>query len=388
MSPPVVSFVGLSDAGKTTFLEKLVREFGRRGYRVAVAKHTHHAGFQLDRPGKDSWRFSQAGACAVLLSADNRIALLEETDQAWQLQRLASLLGDRADLVLAEGFKGAKALKVEVRRSGVSDGLITPVEWLLAVVTDVPLATGVPQFGHDQVGALADYLAARLPLSPARQADIVQPSGAMGRSEGLRERPGPSIVRLEMFLREASAYHGHLCPGQVLGVRMALRGCEELGIALPDEEKRLLAFVEIDRCGSDAVYTVTGCRLGTRSLKYLDYGKLAASFLDMRTGRAVRIAAREDSRERARLYAPHETDRHLQQIQAYQAMPDDELFTVQQVRIQLPEEDLPGAPRRRVACEACAEGISDGREVRRDGRILCRPCASGTPYYTPVHLAF
>ncbi|OGO51954.1 MAG: formylmethanofuran dehydrogenase [Chloroflexi bacterium RBG_16_68_14] len=185
------------------------------------------------------------------------------------------------------------------------------------------------------------------------------------------------------LLAEAGRQHGHLCPGQVLGVRMAILGCERLGIPDPKSSKRVVVFVETDRCGADAVQTVTGCTLGKRTLKFMDYGKLAATFLDTKTGRAVRICARESAREAAQRFAPEEPDPHRAQLRAYKALPDDELFTVQEVRVELSETDLPGRPRRRVTCERCGEAVSDAREVSAGGRTLCRACAGGS-YYAPI----
>jgi formylmethanofuran dehydrogenase subunit E len=161
---------------------------------------------------------------------------------------------------------------------------------------------------------------------------------------------------------------------------MTILGCERLGIFDPKSSKRLIAFVETDRCGADAIQTVTGCTLGKRTLKFADYGKLAATFLDTETGRAVRVCARESAREAARHFAPEESDRHRAQLRAYKALPDDELFTVQEVQVALSEMDRPGRPRRRVTCERCGEGVNDGREVSTHGRTLCRPCAGGAYY--------
>jgi formylmethanofuran dehydrogenase subunit E len=186
---------------------------------------------------------------------------------------------------------------------------------------------------------------------------------------------------LEEYLSLAARDHGHMCPGQVLGVRMAMLGLEKLGIDDPVKfRKRLLTFVEIDRCATDAVSLVTGCRLGKRSLKYLDYGKVAATFVDLETERAVRIVAREDAREKAKIFGGNSGDPHIQQLEAYKVMDESELFTIQQVRVKLRSEDLPGRPRRRVKCDRCGEGINDGRECRVDERVLCRNCA-GESYY-------
>ncbi len=183
------------------------------------------------------------------------------------------------------------------------------------------------------------------------------------------------------YLELAAQSHGHMCPGQVLGVRMAMLGLRELGIDDPVfHRRRLLTFVEIDRCATDAVSLVTGCRLGRRSLKYFDFGKVAATFVDLETQRAVRVAARDDSRLKAKAMFPELADASKQQLEAYKVMDDAELFAVSAVRVELKAEDLPGRPRSRVACEQCGEGVNDGRERLVDGRTLCRSCA-GEGYY-------
>ena len=186
---------------------------------------------------------------------------------------------------------------------------------------------------------------------------------------------------LEEYVVLAGQSHGHMCPGQILGIRMAMLGLRSIGIDDPvKDRKRLLTFVEIDRCATDAVSLVTGCRLGKRSLKFLDYGKVAATFLDLETGRAVRVAAREDSRARARAMFPAITDSAQAQLEAYKVMENDELFNLEAVRVKLKPQDLPGRPRSRVTCEQCGEGVNDGRERRRGDRVLCRSCA-GESYY-------
>lgn len=183
------------------------------------------------------------------------------------------------------------------------------------------------------------------------------------------------------YLEMATTMHrGCACPGQVLGTRMAMLGCGLLGITPPDQEKRLFAFVEIDRCLADAVAAVSGCRLGKRTLKYVDYGKAAATFYDQHTGRAVRIVARDDSRDRVALYAEPEMDKYEAQVHAYRVMPTEDLFTVQEVCIEIAPEDRPGRPMSRVSCGRCGEGISDRREVYVDGQPLCRACAHGAYY--------
>jgi len=149
---------------------------------------------------------------------------------------------------------------------------------------------------------------------------------------------------MEVLLEESVAAHGHLCPGQVLGVRMAMLGCREVGIDEPAASRDLLAYVEIDRCAADAIQSDTGCKLGKRTLKYYDYGKVAGTFVNTRTGKAFRVVATEDSRAAARQYAPTGLDKKAAQLSAYKVMPDDVLFDTMAVRVDVPAADLPGHP--------------------------------------------
>ena len=192
---------------------------------------------------------------------------------------------------------------------------------------------------------------------------------------------------LDEYLRDAEQAHGHLCAGQVLGVRLAMLGLAKLGIEDPrankEDRKRLVTFVEIDRCATDAVAVVTGCRLGKRALKFRDWGKVAATFVDVASGKAIRIAAKESSKALARQLHPEIADKNQQQMLAYREITDDDLFTVQWVRVDLPPEDFPGYKGERVVCEACGEGINFRREIRSEAKILCRACA-GESYYEPI----
>ncbi len=185
---------------------------------------------------------------------------------------------------------------------------------------------------------------------------------------------------IDEYLIEAERNHGHMCPGQILGVRMAMAGCARIGIEDPKSSRRLIVFVEIDRCAADAINTVTGCRLGKRTLKFRDYGKLAATFCDTDSHRAVRVVAVETSRDIATSRYSHLSTRKEQQMAAYRELPDDELFRFQEVVVDLTDSDLPGHPLKRVVCEHCAEGINDNREIIDDGHFLCRSCA-GAGYY-------
>jgi formylmethanofuran dehydrogenase subunit E len=190
---------------------------------------------------------------------------------------------------------------------------------------------------------------------------------------------------LDEYLREAEQAHGHLCAGQVLGVRLAMLGLAKLGIedARGKDRKRLVTFVEIDRCATDAVGVVTGCRLGKRALKFRDWGKVAATFVDVSTGKAIRIAAKESSKALARQMHPEISDKNQQQMLAYREISDDDLFTSQWVKVELPPEEFPGYKGDRVVCEACGEGINFRREVRTGEKVLCRACA-GESYYQPI----
>ena len=192
-----------------------------------------------------------------------------------------------------------------------------------------------------------------------------------------------TMETLEELLERAEQAHGHMCAGQVLGVRMAMIGCRDIGIDDPRgaDRKSLIAFVEIDRCAADAIHTVTGCRLGKRTLKYHDYGKLAATFLNTKTGQAVRVVALDSSREAADLAFPQVEDKYKRQLRAYKLLPESDLFKIEPVRVTVPTQDQPGRPVSRVLCEACDEGINDHREIIREGRTLCRACA-GESYYT------
>lgn len=188
---------------------------------------------------------------------------------------------------------------------------------------------------------------------------------------------------LEEYLELAATTHGHLCAGQVLGVRLAMLGLRELGIDDPiAERKRLITYVEIDRCITDAVALVANCRLGKRALKFLDWGKVAATFVDLKTGRAVRITAKESSKQRAQQMYP-ELGKEAGQQKAYRTLPDDELFERQGVRVDVRPEDLPGFKGPRATCAECGEGINFGREVKSGERTLCRGCA-GHRYYEPL----
>jgi len=201
----------------------------------------------------------------------------------------------------------------------------------------------------------------------------------------------------DALLREAEVAHGHLCAGQILGVRLAMLGCERLGIDDPKgaDRKRLVTFIEIDRCATDAIAVVTGCRLGKRAIKFRDWGKMAATFVDLTAPlphegdtpvyKAVRIAALETSRQRARDLYPHIENKNQQQMLAYRELPNADLFSEEWVAVPIHPREMPGYKSARITCAQCGEGINYDREVRGDEKVLCEACASPeTRYYRPL----
>jgi len=190
---------------------------------------------------------------------------------------------------------------------------------------------------------------------------------------------------LDEYIVLAEQAHGHMCAGQILGLRMAMYGMKLLGIEDPmgRDRKRLVTFIEIDRCATDAIPVVTGCRLGKRALKFRDFGKVAATFCDLKAERAVRVVALETSKRRAAELYPEIAEKNQQQMRAYRELPDQELFASQWVTVNLGPEEFPGYKGGRQVCAECGEGINFKREVVREGRVLCKACA-GERYYTPV----
>jgi formylmethanofuran dehydrogenase subunit E len=202
---------------------------------------------------------------------------------------------------------------------------------------------------------------------------------------------GKLVRSFEELLASSAAAHGHLCPGQVVGVRMSLLGCRLIGLDDPsrrDQIKKLIVYVEMDRCTADAVAHVTGVKLGRRSLKFLDYGIMAATFVNLETDKAYRVLSTEEARHLAPLYAPGVAGKSRQQLEAYKRMPDSVLFQVQQVQVKISEFSLPGPTRSKVSCSRCGQVVRDHREVVVDGAPLCRPCAHGAYYANAREIAW
>mgnify|MGYP001626359800 FL=1 len=195
----------------------------------------------------------------------------------------------------------------------------------------------------------------------------------------------PFELSLDELLELCKERHGHLCAGQVIGARLSLLGLELIGIKDPygEDRKKFLVYVEIDRCATDAIQTVTGVSLGKRTMKFTDYGIMAATFLNLETQKAFRILAKEEAKERAKSYYPQIENPALRELLAYKIMPLEELFEIEEVKVKLKEVDLPGKPREKVICERCGVVVRDGRHLVINGQKLCKICA-GFSYFERI----
>lgn len=175
----------------------------------------------------------------------------------------------------------------------------------------------------------------------------------------------------EMLLAEAGKFHGDICAGIRIGTRMAMAGLQGIGITDPKggDRKKLMVFVEIDRCATDAIMALTGCRPGKRTMKVLDYGKMAATFINLESGKSVRLATRINRKE----FGDNPPD--------FATSSAEDLFSISNVEVSLRPEDMPGKPLRRVICARCGDTVMDGREVAIGGGTLCKPCATQESYY-------
>jgi formylmethanofuran dehydrogenase subunit E len=185
---------------------------------------------------------------------------------------------------------------------------------------------------------------------------------------------------LAELLEEAAALHRHLCPRQVLGVRMGMWAGELLGLELPQSNKRLLTIVETDGCFADGVAVATNCWVGRRTMRVEDYGKVAATFVDTSSGQAIRMAPHAESRRRAHAYAAEARNRWQVMLYGYQRMPVNELLVAQPVQLVKTVAEIISHAGRRVLCARCGEEIVNEREIIQDGVTLCRACA-GDSYY-------
>lgn len=196
------------------------------------------------------------------------------------------------------------------------------------------------------------------------------------------------MKKLETILQESAARHSHLCPRQVLGARMGLAAAAALNLTLPRTDKRLIAILETDGCFTDGLEVATGCTVGHRTLKVVDYGKIAATFVDVKTEQAIRIAPQLDVREKAWRYAPDERRRYFAQLVGYQQMPDEELLTIQPVQLNRPIGQMVSRPGVRVNCVGCGEEILNEREVWQGAAAFCQACAGLSYYNNPQQVSW
>lgn len=330
IGPQVVCVRGPSRSGKTTMCQLLIGALAERGVKAAYLKRTHHL---LDLPEKSSGRIWANGPAAMVLRATDRLQVTLPPGDGTAADLLAHVPG-AADIVLLETHEPE------------------PYPTILSRLLDPTQAA--PVIGSWDIetieAAAASFVPSLLALLPADR-------------------------DLDRHLRSALGFHGgHGCPGVVLGTRLALLAGQELGLELPDRQKRLSVAVESDRCAADAIQAVTGCRVGKRTFRVIDHGKLAARFLDTATGRAIRVAARTGTRAIAEGRYP-DMDGPEAQLRAYIELPPETLFAVAPVAWEQNEFDLPGKPRRRVECASCGEEVIDGRDVPGPDGPLCRLCA-------------
>ncbi len=186
---------------------------------------------------------------------------------------------------------------------------------------------------------------------------------------------------LAFLLKQSSAQHDHLCPRQVLGVRMGLAGMAAIGLPTPMPHKAALVFIESDGCFATGIEVSTGAAVGHRTLRVVDLGKIAATFANVATGCAIRLSILPDVRKQALLYAPGVKARYYAQLKGYQLMPESELFSFQEVNLQPALKAIVSKPGLRAKCAQCGEEIINERQVLVDGKALCRTCA-GNGYYS------
>jgi formylmethanofuran dehydrogenase subunit E len=200
----------------------------------------------------------------------------------------------------------------------------------------------------------------------------------------LLDAPTLQTHTLDALLQQSAALHNHLCPRQVLGVRMGMYAAALLGLPLPQTDKRLYTLIETDGCFADGISVATGCWLGHRTLRLMDYGKVAATFADSETGHAVRIRPHPQARTRAAEIFPEAQSHWQAQLEAYQIMPDETLLQAQEVALNVSLKALISRPGVRVTCSVCSEEILNERELLVEGQPVCRGCAGENYWQQPA----
>lgn len=188
---------------------------------------------------------------------------------------------------------------------------------------------------------------------------------------------GDTMSDYDILFAKAKEFHGHVCPGIVLGTRLTIAGLREMGMNPHEHQRNLIVYLEIDRCGGDAVQAITGCSLGHRTLKHKDYGKFAATFVDIVTRKAVRISIHEKNRKE------HDLLEKAELIQLLGVIPEPEILKIERVTVDIPDDDIPGFPHKKEICSQCGEQMLDNRHRIVNGKVLCRNC-EGPSYYSVI----
>ncbi len=295
-----------------------------------------------------------------LLLLDEPTSHLDFGNQVRLLRIVDRLAATGLPIIMTSHFPDHAFLvssKVALMKQGEFIGMGTPD----AVITD----TNLEQVYDIQVKVVnVDSGVNRKVCVPVANCQPVMDSSSISVSGG-------SMSDFESYLKKAGDAHGHVCGGIALGTRISLAAMKALGLDPGTKNKNLIVYVEMDRCMTDAVQTITGCSLGHRSLKHIDYGKLAATFVNLDTGKAVRATVKDRG----------PTDEPMEEmVRRISRTPDSELVMLREVAMHIPDTDLPGPPKSRAICSSCGEGVMDGREITKEGRVLCRGCAEG-PYY-------
>ena len=191
------------------------------------------------------------------------------------------------------------------------------------------------------------------------------------------------MINLQILLEKSASDHSHLCPRQILGVRLGLLGMKMLKFQEPPQKKRLLVISESDGCFVDGITAATDCTVGHRTLRIEDYGKTAATFVSTVGEQAIRVMPTLNIREQAYAYAPDEPRHYFAQMRAYQIMPDEEMFRVENVLLNTPLAEIIARAGVRTNCDVCGEEINNEREIQQGDLTLCLTCAHGG-YYQSV----
>lgn len=177
----------------------------------------------------------------------------------------------------------------------------------------------------------------------------------------------------DYFKEKADEFHGHVCTGIAIGLKMSLAAMRYMGLDPRQRSRDIIVYAEIDRCMTDAIIVVTKCSLGRRTLKHVDYGKFAMTLVNVKTNKAIRVTTRHIHNDK------ESTEEVIKRIEA---TPDEELVILQEVKVEIPEQDMPGRPTRTTVCSICGERVMDSRDCIQNGQTYCLGCLNGAYYST------